>query len=148
MKNDPNKDGEKLLRQLAEESIVQDHLGRKILLIDVIDHLRMKPYEPLPPDLIKVLDQWLQAKSGSRIVNAKAGRKSADWYPKAERLVDNGLSIEQACDRILASENPPKLAHHSMVRMFNRHLDKRTEAQKWADRKIRELLDRDNPPLD
>jgi hypothetical protein len=148
MKNDPNKDGEKLLRQLAEESIVRDHLGRKMLLDDVIDHLRMKPYERLPPDLIAVLDQWLRAKSDCRIINAKAGRKPADWYPAAERMIDNGISIEQACNHILASKDAPALAHHTMVRMLNRYLDKRTEAQKWADRKIRELLDRDNPPLD
>lgn len=140
-------DTDNWLEELSKEMIIEDHLGRKVVLDDVIDHLSCTPHKPLPKDLIKILDTWLQATSAHRIEKMHSGRPEAEWYPIALRLIDNGFSHAEACEEIRKQPEYKYLETTSMMDMLKRHLRKRSTAQKKADRMVRKITDsqKDSP---
>lgn len=135
-------DEPKWLDEISKDIIVKDHLGRNVVLDDVIDHLSCTPHKPLPKNLIDILNRWLKATSGHRIDKMNSGRPEAEWYPQAIKLIDNGFTRKEACERI-RDEIPEcrNLEIDSMMDMLKRHLNKRPKAQKKIDKIVREITD-------
>lgn len=137
------------LEEIAKDMIVQDHLGREVILDDVIDHLACTPHKPLPKDLIDILDRWLKATSSHRIEKMNSGRPEAEWYPLAMRMIDNGFSHAEACEEIQKQPEYEHLEITSMLDMLKRHLRKRSDGQKKIDKIVREITDpTKKPPSD
>ena len=137
----------KWLKKAVDEGIAHDIVDEPIDIEAVAHHLLERPEYPLPEDYLKVLTAWLEAYNEVRLTHIGSGRQESNWYSLADRLVENGLTVNYACEK---AKNCFGLYQDisDLETMFKRHRRNRSKQAKNIDDLVRAILSGDEDKMD
>ncbi|MBT3361578.1 MAG: hypothetical protein HN403_18295 [Rhodospirillales bacterium] len=134
MTDDKKQRNPKWLKEVADEALANDILKENRSIKTVGDHLINHSSRPLPSDLLNVLDHWLRDFNHVRI----EGRRSRECYSLADRLVENGFSIEFACEKAKLHFGVGTDIDN-LIRRYKDFRSKRNDEEKELEALVREI---------